>query len=447
MPQTRVSCPNCRQPITAEINQLIDVGADPSLKQKFLSGAVNFIQCPACRYQGTLATYVVYHDPDKELLLSFIPAELGLPRNEQERLLGGLINQAINRLPQEKRKGYLLRPQQTLTYQGLVERVLEADGITREMIEGQQKKVLLIQKLIESSPEQLPGLISENEVLIDAEFFSILRRLAEMSMANQDQETAQMLSNLQRILLEKTAFGQELVKKNNELAGAVRTLQELGDKLTREKLLDLVINAKSDIEIQAYASMARPLMDYQFFQNLSEKIDKSRGDGRNRLVELREKLLNLTRMVDEEMEVRHQNAREVLNQIVDSADIREAVQAALPNIDEFFADELASAIQNARGSGDLQKIGKLQQVQALLEEASAPPKEVEFVQELLSTATDEEMQRMLESRSDEVTDEFLEILNGLNMQVQNGEDKSLVVRLGRLTRMATKLSMARNFKG
>jgi hypothetical protein len=423
------------------------VGADPSLKQKFLSGAVNFIQCPACRYQGNLSTYVVYHDPEKELLLTFIPAELGLPRNEQERLIGGLINQAINRLPQEKRKGYLLRPQQTLTYQGLVERVLEADGITREMIEGQQKKVLLIQKLLEASPEQLPGLIAENEALVDAEFFSILRRLAEMSMANQDQETAQMLSNLQRILLEKTAFGQELVRKNNELAGVVRTLQELGDRLTREKLLDLVINARSDIEVEAYASMARPLMDYQFFQNLSEKIDKSRGDGRTRLVELREKLLNLTRMVDQEMEVRRQNARKALNQIVDSPDIREAVQAALPDIDEFFADELTSAIQNARGSGDLQKIVKLQQIQTLLEEASAPPKEVEFIQELLSTATDDEMQKMLDSRSDEVTDEFLEILNGLNMQVQKGEDKSLVVRLSRLTRMATKLSMARNLRG
>ncbi len=38
MPKTRVNCPNCRQPITADIEQLFDVNVDPSAKQKMLSG-------------------------------------------------------------------------------------------------------------------------------------------------------------------------------------------------------------------------------------------------------------------------------------------------------------------------------------------------------------------------------------------------------------------------
>jgi ribosomal protein S27E len=99
MAKTRVSCPNCRQPIAADIDQLFDVGADPSMKQRLLSGSFNMVKCPNCGYQGGIATPIVYHDPQKELLLTYFPPELNVPRNDQEKLIGGLINQVVNRLP------------------------------------------------------------------------------------------------------------------------------------------------------------------------------------------------------------------------------------------------------------------------------------------------------------------------------------------------------------
>ena len=91
MPRVQVSCPQCRQPITAEMEQLFDVGNDPQAKQRFLSGNVNTANCPNCGYRGPLSTPIVYHDPEKELLLTFFPPELGLPLNEQERLIGPMI--------------------------------------------------------------------------------------------------------------------------------------------------------------------------------------------------------------------------------------------------------------------------------------------------------------------------------------------------------------------
>ena len=119
MPQTQISCPNCKQPIMADVQQLYDVAQDPSLKSQLLSGMSNFVQCQLCGYQGSLATPIVYHDPDKELLLTYVPAEIGLPRDDQEKLIGGLINQIVDRLPAEKRKAYLFTPQAQLTIQGL----------------------------------------------------------------------------------------------------------------------------------------------------------------------------------------------------------------------------------------------------------------------------------------------------------------------------------------
>jgi len=65
MPQTQISCPRCRQPIAANVEQLFDVTADPQAKQRLLGNASNMARCPHCGYEGRLATPIVYHDNSK----------------------------------------------------------------------------------------------------------------------------------------------------------------------------------------------------------------------------------------------------------------------------------------------------------------------------------------------------------------------------------------------
>ncbi|MRR29952.1 hypothetical protein EG834_06465, partial [bacterium] len=144
MAKIQTSCPRCRQPILAEVQQLFDMNSDPTAKQRLMSRSTNVARCQACGYEGMMSTPIVYHDPSKELLLTFFPPEMGIPVNEQEKQIGPLINQVVNALPAEKRKGYLFQPQTMFTYQTLLDKVLEADGITKEMIEAQQKRVGLI---------------------------------------------------------------------------------------------------------------------------------------------------------------------------------------------------------------------------------------------------------------------------------------------------------------
>jgi hypothetical protein len=134
MPQTQIACPRCRQMITANIEQLFDVTQDPQAKQRLLGGVSNMARCPHCGYQGRLATPIVYHDNEKELLLTFFPPELNMQLNEQERLIGPLIKQVTDRLPPEKRKGYLLNPVPNLTYESMIQTILGKDGITPEML-------------------------------------------------------------------------------------------------------------------------------------------------------------------------------------------------------------------------------------------------------------------------------------------------------------------------
>jgi predicted nucleic-acid-binding Zn-ribbon protein len=111
MPKTQVTCPQCHSPNIVEVQQIFDLGQDPLAKQKLLNGAVNVIHCQTCGYSGMIGTPIVYHDPEKELLLTFFPPESNVPLNEQEKQLGPLINRVIDSLPAEKRKAYILQPQ------------------------------------------------------------------------------------------------------------------------------------------------------------------------------------------------------------------------------------------------------------------------------------------------------------------------------------------------
>ncbi len=304
MAKTRMTCPNCHQPIVADIEQLFDVGKDPSAKQMLLSGAINTFQCPNCGFSGNLATPIVYHDPDKELLITFVPPEVGLPRNEQERLIGSLINQVVSGLPQEKRKAYLLQPKQALTMQGLIESILQADGITHEMIQAQQVRLKLVERLANASDDVIEEVAKQENKNMDAEFFAILRRLIEASLMAGDQDLAQRLAQLQQKLLPLTTVGRELQDQAKEVEAALADLQKAGRELNREKLLDFVINAPNEVRLKAYVSFARPLMDYSFFQLLSERIDRARSDGRARLASLRDNLLEWTQEVDRQVEAR-----------------------------------------------------------------------------------------------------------------------------------------------
>lgn len=446
MPKTQVSCPNCRQPVIAEIQQLFDSGEDQRAKQMLLSGIYNIIQCSNCGYQGNLATPIVYHDPGKELLLTFVPPEIGLPRDEQEKLIGSLINQAINRLPQEKRKAYILQPQSTLTMQGLVERILEADGVTKEMIAAQEKRLQLIQRLITASAESRVEIAKTEEELIDAEFYGLLNRLYETAALSGDQDGAQQIADLQKTIMPVTEYGKELLAQNEEVEAAIKSLQDTGDTLTREKLLDLVINAPSDIRLQALVSLARPGMDYEFFQLLSQRIDRARADGQVRLIELREQLLEMTQAIDRQAEERQLLAKKLLNTIISSPNVEEALRENLPVVDEFFIREVELASAEARKSGNLEQLAALQKITEVIEKASAPPPEIHFIEQLIQAEDESQRNQILQENREKITPEFLGIFANLLAQIENNEDQELKEQVSEVYDQVLRYSMLANLQ-
>lgn len=446
MAKTSVACPRCRQPVIADIEQLFDMGTDSQAKQKLLSGMFNVIQCPSCGYAGQTPRPLVYHDPQKELLLTYFPPELGLPVNEQERLIGPLINQVVNNLPLEKRKAYLLRPQSMFTFETLIEKVLEADGVTKEMLDNQQKRLSLIQRLLNLAPEARAEVIKQEENLIDNELFSLLGRVFEIAIAQGDQQGAQAIALLQKDLIEQTAFGQQVKQQNDDAEAAIQALQQASkDGLTHEKLLDIFIAAKSDVSLSTLVSMARPGMDYTFFELLTGRIDAATGEEKQRLTALREKLLSLTERVDKVVQERLAQAKEALEQVLNSGDLEKTILENTDAIDDFFMEALRSELHQAQTDGNIERSAKLKKVVEIIQKLSQPPAEYALVEELLSAEDQTQRQQIMETNSQSINADFLQILNGLVMQSEKESQPAEVQQeLKDIYRMALRFSMQNN---
>lgn len=448
MAQTRTSCPKCRQPVVVDLNQLFDVNTNPEAKQQLLSGSFNLIQCKTCGFEGNLPSPIVYHDSDKELLLTFFPPELGLPVNEQERILGPFITQITNKLPMEKRKAYLLRPQTMFTMQTMIEKIFEADGITKEMLQAQQQRMNLLQRLIGTSDDVLVEIIKQEDKLIDEEFFAILGQLMQIAMSSGNQETVDALGHLQQQLMEHASGGQKLARRSQEAELAIKSLQEAGKSggLTREILVDLVVSAPNEDRVVALATLAHSGMDYQFFQILSEKVDAVTGEEHTRLAQLRDLLLQITGDIQKAIQKQVEDDQALLEKLISAANTPQATAENFSEISESFLELLKAEMQMAKAKSNMARLEKLQMIASVIQQASTPP-EIALIQELIQYPDEAALQQAFQSHREEITPEFLQVFNGLIGQMQaNQQDPRIVDRLQKIYKAALRFSMEQNFR-
>ncbi len=447
MPQTRTTCPRCHQPVLVDVTQLFDMNTDPKAKQLLLSGTYNLIQCKNCGYEGNLSTPIVYHDPDKELLLTYFPPELGLPLNEQERLIGPLITQVTNRLPNEKRKAYLFRPQTVLTMQGLIERILEKDGVTKEMIQAQQQRVSLLQRMLSTtSDEALETIARQEDAIIDEDFFTIANRLMEAAVGSGDEQGAQSLAELVNKLLPITTVGRTLQSQAQEQEEAIKAIQAAAKKgLTREALLNLVIQAPTKTRLATMVSLARSGMDYTFFQMLSQKIESAKGDERQKLSDLRETLVDLTQEIDQAVKKQVDEAKALLDSLLAADNLDQAIEQSLPKMTNLFVDILNDEYDTAQKNGDKAREDKLEKIINVIQQFSAPPAGVALIEEMLDAQNDGELRKLFEEHRSEITPDFMQLLNGLVTQAQTqNQEPEVVNKLQAAYRMAMRFTMETN---
>ena len=454
MPKSQIKCPRCQQPTVVQVEQLFDVTIDPSAKQRLLGGISNFVNCQSCGYTGGLSTPIVYHDNEKELLLTFFPPEVGLPLNEQEKIFGPLINQAVDKLPAEKRKAYLFRPQSFLTYQSLLERILGVDGITPEMIKAQQGKANLVEKLLAAPTDEVRrSIIHQDATLVDGEFFALFSRLMESAISSGQEKIAKQMDAIQKILLTETDYGRELQSQSNEIEEAVKTLQAVGKKLTREKLLDILLEAPNETRLGALVSYTRPGLDYQFFQLLTERIEKTASLEKEKLENLRNKLLEITKEIDQRMEEEQKKSFDLLQNLLSAKDLAQAIEQHLPEINDTFIQVLNATMQQATQKKEQALLEKLNQIVEILQRFSTPPPEYALLQTLIEAPDEISLNKLLVEHDSELTPEFTQFLSSILAETenkttasQNDQDTKVMDRIQGIYRVILKYSMTKNLK-
>jgi hypothetical protein len=211
--------------------------------------------------------------------------------------------------------------------------------------------------------------------------------------------------------------------------------------------LDILAEIKSESGLTTVVSLTRNGMDYQFFQVLSERIEKEPADKKQHLTELRDKLLNLTREIDNEIQKRLAEGVKLLDSILTETNIEDAVKKHLPEMNEFFTQAVQTEFEAARQKGDLARIEKIQKVISIVEKESAPPPEVELIQKLLDAADEEAKHKVLEENSNLVNDELLQAINSI---IAEGEARKqspeLIQALRLIYKITLRFNMEKNLK-
>lgn len=437
--RTTIQCPNCKQPINAVVETLMDVGQDPQAKARLLSGHVNSVQCPNCSAVASVATVLLYHDPVKELLISYAPMEMGLTKDAQDKMIGSLMNELTARIPKEQFKGYLFSPKAAFTMQGMIDQVLQADGVTPEMIEAQRLRMRLVERIVAASPEELPQLVTENDDRIDAQFFQMMTLAAQNLVQGGRPDAAERVLTIQSMVAELSSYGQQLIEQSriqeetvNEVAKAVNVI---GAQASRTDFLNLAIDyAESDQHLQALVGLVRPAFDNQFFQELTSVISGALGDQRIALETLRNRLIELTAMIDQQAQMAMQEAVQTLQALLSSTDPVEAIRDNLQLIDDTFMAVLAANIQEAEKQANIQASARLKglynQIINVLQESMAP--ELKFINDLLTAPSDQEAVQLIASQAPSFGERILDVMDGVTQELAARGNQSLNQRLAML---------------
>ncbi len=428
-----IQCQNCGTQFPAQVHSYIDVTENPQAKQQLLTGQLNVAICPNCGTLNSMAVPLLYHDPTKELLIAHVPMALDMQKDEQERIIGQLMNQ----LPKDNFKGYMFNPTRAMTQQGLIEQVLEADGVTKEMIDEQKQRVELAQQFVEAgSEENLNQLIQTHDAQIDERFITTLTMMAQRVMESGQQQVAQHILAIQQHVIAQSSYGEELIAKQQAQAAIIEAVSEeieaLDDKAGREDFFQMALRyADDDDRLQALVGLVRPMFDYEFFQLVTTRIGEAPADQREQIETMRDKLLELTAAIDQQQQAAMQQAASFLQTVINHQQAEQLLAANMHLVDDLFMQVLQMNIQEADKRKDIQTAARLKEVQQmvynLLQSQMTP--ELRFINDLLDVEDEAEAERMISAQAAEFGIQLLEVIDAVEDILRQQGNQDLLVRL------------------
>lgn len=439
---TQISCPRCQTPFNAEIHQVVDVGRNPQLKYELLNGTLNFFTCPNCGTSGQMATPLLYHDPEYELFMVHVPMEMNLSHQDQQQLIGKLVQEAMNQIPPEQRRGYMLQPQEIISYQTFMEKVLETEGITGEMIARQKEQAKLLQTMISADKLTLESLLQEQAEMIDETFFALLRTTIEAAQQRDDKDLIKLI-NLQAKLYTQTDVGRKLEQRQSVLRRFQQDVRK-NEGLTPQILFEHVLgNYEDEGAVDALINMGQAALNYEFFNLLTGEIERQakqkNKEKAKALTALRQRLLELHNEIQEQSREILEGAMATLQEIMDADDMAEAIRENLGRIDDTFMYVLSAMIAQNEQQGRGDQSAELKRVQDLImEEAERQvPPQIRVINRLLRAENDADQRRILDENQNMLTPELVQMLDALSreMSAAAAEDGQAADMAGRINKV------------
>jgi len=412
-----LNCPHCGFSYRAPVFSIVDVGETPELKQYLLTGRLNASQCPNCRNINYLATPLLYHDPEHEFLAVFMPAQLNMTEVQRQKAIGDLTKALMDALPPEKRRGYMLSPQQFLSMDGLGEKILGLDGITPDMIEASKRKARLVEELarIQDDSMAFNMVVAENKALLDQEFFMMLSNTIRTAEGAGQAGQVELLTELHEKLLPLTEVGQRILKQR-------RAVEKLGEQPTRDNIMQAILEGDLD-EVEAITFVAHAALDYAFFQALTEHIEAASGEEREQLEEKRQRMLKMTEQLRASDEERLQAAAAVIQELLSAEDMDKAIDEMLPYLDRTVIALLQMNIVQAEEQGAAAAAVRLRQLHdAIMQRVEeAMPPQLVLLMQLIEANYPDETRAILKENKELVDDAFIAFVEAYIEQLESDE--------------------------
>jgi vacuolar-type H+-ATPase subunit E/Vma4 len=267
-------------------------------------------------------------------------------------------------------------------------------------------------------PKGLAMMTKGQDAMFDYEFFLILSDMQARAEAMGDEKALRQLTTLRERLMETTSYGKRIAKQQ----AAVESLKELKSP---EEFLEKVVAAEPEV-VDAIAVSARPLMDYTFFQKLTERTESARGAEKDRLTKLRDHLADLTQKLDEATRATIQDATGLLQELLSSEDPRAAVREHADELDNTFMAVLSANLQEAQRRGrkaTFERLTKIyDEIMAIVEEGMPP--EVQLVNELLRAPYPDGTRALLKERQSKLTPEVVELIGQMGDDLARRAEES-----------------------
>jgi hypothetical protein len=411
------------------VQQILDVRVDPAIKNRVLSGAVNVAVCPSCGMGGALNLPFIYHDPEEEAALLYLPMEVGDTEVERQQVAGRLTQQLMDMMPQEERKGYLLQPETFISLESLVKRVLELEGVTEEELTRTQEQREFLQTFLAAPEEAWDELIAEHEDLLDESFFGLLQYMMQMAgMQGAESEEGQKIQRVYEYFVEQSAMGRKLAQRTE-------IMQSFAENPNRQTLLNALVRAPDEETVEMLVQSGAPLLDYGFFQALVARIqDTETEEEEQRLRTLRRKILDLRQEMVEASQDLTQERMELLQRFLDTEDPLLLARSHLSELDEAFSMVLRANLEDAREQGHKEAVQALQQVMQVVNqvmEENMPP-ELALIRRVMMAPTEERRDQVLQANREVLQPRFFQFLESLEESSREQGDVEAAEQLAKI---------------